>query len=84
MEDEGVEYRQTSAVGETEHTAGGDQRQRKAWLFNDLTGRKNNGVLNTGFDRKPVYSTKNRRYVATLEELQNEADSIILKYKYNV
>ena len=53
-------------------------------MFNDLTGRKNNGVLNTGFDRKPVYSTKNRRYVATLEELQNEADSIILKYKYNV
>ena len=39
-----MESRQTSGVGETEHTAGGDQRQEGAVLFDDqyFKGKKRN------------------------------------------
>ena len=43
-------------------------------------GKKEKCVLNTGFDRKPVESTKNRRYVARSGRTTDEASSIILKF----
>jgi len=42
MEDKGVEYQQTNGVGETEHKAGRNQRDRKGgWLFSAVkVGRR--------------------------------------------
>ena len=43
-------------------------------------GKNNNFVLNTGFHKKTVQSTKNRRYVVRPGRTTGEAGSIILKF----
>ena len=80
MEDEAVEYRQTSGAGETEHKLDEIREIGKGLVVQWFKGENNNFVLNTGFHKKTVQSTKNRRYVVRPGRTTGEAGSIILKF----
>ena len=50
-------------------------------MFNDKNvSKRKNFAQNTGFDRKPVHSSKDRRYVVKYVRTTDEVGSIVLKF----